>query len=164
MKSRSKGSITDKPEHALINSFPDRELFDRVVAILEQARNNVVRSINSNMVIAYWLIRREIVQEIQEGAERAAYGKQVIPELSHRLTARYGGDFSVTNLKYFRTFYQVYANRLPKIGHPVGDPLDDLLKGHPWVLNCLSIQKIPWPKAHICSAFPPGYPGRTTEP
>ena len=38
-------------------------LFSRVVTILESARSNVVRSVNSNMVVAYWLIGREIVQE-----------------------------------------------------------------------------------------------------
>ncbi|OEU82169.1 MAG: hypothetical protein BA873_11165 [Desulfobulbaceae bacterium C00003063] len=42
-------------------------LFDRVVTILEQARTKVVRTINNNMVVAYWLIGREIVQEIQGG-------------------------------------------------------------------------------------------------
>jgi hypothetical protein len=48
-------------------------LFKRVAAILEQARKNVLRSVNSNMVIAYWLIGREIVQEIQGGKNRAGY-------------------------------------------------------------------------------------------
>ena len=57
-------------------------LFDRVVFILEKARANVVRSINNNMVVAYWLIGREIIQEIQGGEERAEYGKQVIEQLS----------------------------------------------------------------------------------
>lgn len=36
-------------------------LFDRVVSILEEARSKVVRAVNNNMVIAYWLIGREIV-------------------------------------------------------------------------------------------------------
>ncbi|WP_198145863.1 DUF1016 N-terminal domain-containing protein [Desulfonatronovibrio magnus] len=57
-------------------------LFSRVVTILENARSNVVRSVNSNMVAAYWLIGREIVQELQKGEERAEYGKQVIEDLS----------------------------------------------------------------------------------
>jgi hypothetical protein len=36
-------------------------LFDRVAAILDEARGNVVRAVNTNMVIACWLIGREIV-------------------------------------------------------------------------------------------------------
>ena len=51
------------------------KLFNRVVSILDQARSNVVRSINSNMVAAYWLIGREIVEELQEGEKRTGYGK-----------------------------------------------------------------------------------------
>lgn len=38
-------------------------LFERVTSILEEARSNVVRAVNSNMVLAYWLIGREIVEE-----------------------------------------------------------------------------------------------------
>ncbi len=49
------------------------QLFDRVVSILEQARGNVVRAVNSNMVLAYWLIGREIIEEIQGGDARAEY-------------------------------------------------------------------------------------------
>lgn len=40
------------------------KLFNRVVDILDQARNNVVRAVNTNMVVAYWLIGREIVLEV----------------------------------------------------------------------------------------------------
>ncbi len=57
------------------NNTPESPLFERIVSILEQARNNVVRAVNANMVISYWLIGREIVQEIQGGVERAEYGK-----------------------------------------------------------------------------------------
>ncbi len=47
---------------------PDNNsLFSRVAAILELAQNNVVRSVNSNMVLAYWLVGREIVHELQGG-------------------------------------------------------------------------------------------------
>jgi hypothetical protein len=46
-------------------------LFNRVVSILEHARSNVVRAVNNNMVIAYWLIGREILHEIQDGTKRA---------------------------------------------------------------------------------------------
>ena len=86
-------------------------LFDRVVSILEQARANVVRAVNSNMVLANWLIGREIVQELQGGEERAEYGKQVIEELSKRLTERYGKGFSAQTLWKYRLFYQVYSDR-----------------------------------------------------
>jgi predicted nuclease of restriction endonuclease-like (RecB) superfamily len=71
------------------------------------------------MVIAYWLIGREIVQELQGGDERAEYGKQVIENLSKQLTLRYGSGFSITTLQYFRKFYQVYTTYAP-ISRPTG--------------------------------------------
>lgn len=107
------------------------QLFDRVVSILEQARGNVVRAVNSNVVLAYWLIRREIVEEIQGGEERAEYGKQVVEDLSKQLTKKYGIGFSLTSLKYFRTFYQVYENRFSGIGRQSGDLSEERIKSRP---------------------------------
>ena len=96
-------------------------LFERVVGILEQARAGVVRAVNSHMVLAYWLIGREIVQEIQGGKERADYGRQSLEDLSQKVTARYGEGFSKTSLKYFRTFYLAYADRSTQKGRTTGD-------------------------------------------
>lgn len=109
----------------------NRSLLDRVIRILEQTRANVVQAINSNMVVAYWLIGREIVMELQSGDERAEYGKQVIEILSRQLTGKYGAGFSTTNLKYFRSFYLTYPNRLVQTGRPAGDESPDSSKGRP---------------------------------
>jgi len=119
VRQKDQSAKTGKPEaDAFINVRGD-DLMDRIVSILEQARANVVRAVNSNMVIAYWLIGREIVQELQRGEERAEYGKQVIENLSRQLTRRYGNGYSVTTLQYFRKFYQTYSTRSP-IARPLG--------------------------------------------
>ncbi len=94
-------------------------LFDCIVSILEQARGNVVRTVNSNMVLAYWLIGGEIVQELQGGEERAGYGKQVVENLSNQLTERYGAGFSKRNLQSFKQLYLAYSER-DTIVRPVG--------------------------------------------
>jgi predicted nuclease of restriction endonuclease-like (RecB) superfamily len=101
----------------------DNDLFDRIIAILEQARSNVVRAVNSNTVVAYWLIGREIVQDLQKGEQRAEYGEQVIEDLSSRLTKRYGRGFSVPNLRNFRQFYVMFQDRKPEIHYPSGSEL-----------------------------------------
>lgn len=118
-------------------------LFNRIVSILEEARSNVVRSVNSNMVVAYWLIGREIVQELQGGEERAEYGKRALEDMSERLTKRYGSGYSLTNLKYFRTFYQVYQDRFPEIGRPSGDQSGLITKGHPSSGELMPVDKKP---------------------
>lgn len=92
-------------------------LFDRVAAILEEARASVVRTVNTRMVVAYWLIGREIVQEQQGGQRRAGYGDALLENLSRRLTERYGKGYSVSSLKDFRQFHLCFADRLPPISH-----------------------------------------------
>ena len=52
------GARNAPPSKTLVTT--EGELFDRVVGILEQARMGVVRAVNSHMVMAYWLIGREI--------------------------------------------------------------------------------------------------------
>ncbi|MEI6148753.1 MAG: PDDEXK nuclease domain-containing protein, partial [bacterium] len=57
------------------------------------------------------------------GAERAKYGKQVLSDLSTRLTQRYGNGYSVPNLQNFRKFYLAYNARAPlesDIQYPAG--------------------------------------------
>lgn len=136
-----------KPKQEISTEQPDA-LFGRVVSILEQAQSNVVRAVNTNMVHAYWLIGREIVQELQGGEERAAYGKQVISGLSKQLTQRFGPGFSVPNLQNFRKFFLAYSARCnpaepiqypmgtksdaKAIQYPAGRELTLPQKGHPW--------------------------------
>jgi predicted nuclease of restriction endonuclease-like (RecB) superfamily len=107
----------------LIHTETDHGLLDRVVGILDAARSRTVRHVNSEMVLAYWLIGREIVQALQGGQERADYGAALLEGLSKGLQKRYGRGFSVTNLRYFRLFYQVYINRQPEIRHEARDEL-----------------------------------------
>jgi predicted nuclease of restriction endonuclease-like (RecB) superfamily len=116
-----------KPKGKASSGKPD-PLFDRIVSILEQARGNVVRAVNTNMVLAYWLIGREIVQEIQRGKGRAKYGAKVIDDLSARLTERYGQGFSPTTLQYYRKFYLAYPERCLAIPRPMGMESSDNLR------------------------------------
>ena len=90
--------------------------------------DSLSHSVNSNMVVAYWLIGREIVEEAQEGEERAEYGKQVIDNLSVQLTQQYKSGFSVTTLQYFRKFYLVYPDRCSSIPRPLGAELKKTTK------------------------------------
>ena len=113
------------------NTLTSTALFDRIAIILDRARVNLVRRVNSQIVIAYWLIGREIFQELQAGKKRAAYGTKLLKELSEKLQKRYGKGFSTTNLKLFRSFYLAYPDRLSPTGHPAGDPSEQKTIGDP---------------------------------
>jgi len=83
-------------------------LYRRVREILACARANVARSVNSTHVVANGLIGREIVEEEQQGKRRAGYGEELLLGLSQRLTAEFGGGYSVHNLQFIRQFYVAY--------------------------------------------------------
>ena len=60
---------------------PRVNLFSRVVQIIESARGAVVKSVNSEMVGAYWLIGKKIIEEEQKGQQRADYGERIIEKI-----------------------------------------------------------------------------------
>jgi predicted nuclease of restriction endonuclease-like (RecB) superfamily len=94
----------------LSGEIQNKVLFQQVVALLKNAQQQVIRTINSTMVYTYFEIGRMIVQEEQNGKERAAYGKQVLKELSKELTKEFGKGFSVDNLQNMRRLYFIYSN------------------------------------------------------
>ena len=61
------------------------------------------------MVYSYYEAGRMIIEEEQDGKERAAYGKYILKELSKRLTQKFGRGYSYDNLKLMRKFYLVYS-------------------------------------------------------
>ena len=100
------------------NTLRVTALYSRIREILDSARANVARSVNTTQVVSNWLVGREIVEEQQSGEKRAAYGKRLLADLSMRLQADYGKGFSIQNLEHFRDFFLTYAELLgPQIPH-----------------------------------------------
>ena len=129
-------------------------LFGRVVSILEQARGNVVRAVNTQMVLAYWLIGREIVQELQGGKARANYGERVVEDLSARLTERFGKGFSTRNVKLFKQFYLTWHKTSP-IGHPLVAQSSVPEIGQPPVAQSSPLEKLQPPSLERPPAISP---------
>ncbi len=76
--------------------------------MLRQARQKAYAAVNFAMVETYWHPGRRIVEEEQAGARRAAYGEQILKELSKALSGEFGKGFSSPNLQNFRQFYLTY--------------------------------------------------------
>ena len=83
--------------------------YNRVAELLKEARKSVVQAVNKTMVYTYFEIGRMIVEEEQNGKERAEYGKQILKELSKRLNTEFGKGFSQRNLEQMRQFYLIYS-------------------------------------------------------
>ncbi|NUM44139.1 MAG: DUF1016 domain-containing protein [Anaerolineales bacterium] len=84
-------------------------IYSQIAELLQSARDTVIRTVNQTMVSTYFEIGRMIVEVEQQGKERAEYGKQVLKELSKRLTVEFGKGFSERNLEQMRQFYLTYS-------------------------------------------------------
>ncbi|WP_415928983.1 PDDEXK nuclease domain-containing protein [Zhenpiania hominis] len=102
----------------------DHSFLESVAKVLTQARENAKTAVNLSMVYAYFEIGRMIVEEEQHGANRAAYGTQLLKELSLYLTQQFGKGYSAENLKLMRRFYMVYSQ--DQIGETVFTQFEDL--------------------------------------
>ncbi|MFA7446250.1 MAG: PDDEXK nuclease domain-containing protein [Flavobacteriaceae bacterium] len=91
------------------NKLSNTKFFSQIVDLLQSARSNVVRTINQTMVMTYFEIGRMIVEEEQNGKDRAEYGKKLLQDLSKVLTSEFGRGFSVTNIQQMRQFYLTYS-------------------------------------------------------
>lgn len=87
-------------------------LFEKVSALIEQGRQRVVSAVNIAEVYTKYCIGQYIVEDEQQGKVRAEYGKQVLKELSARLTERFGDGWSYPSMKNIRQFYLTYSKRL----------------------------------------------------
>ena len=85
--------------------------FDGLVAHIQQTQdvlqNNARLVINRHVTAKAWLTGYYIVEYEQKGADRAKYGEQLLKSLSERLGKK---KYSVTTLKIYRQFYQVYSH------------------------------------------------------
>jgi len=82
-------------------------LYNQVKQIIEEARNTVYRTANFEMVQSYWRVGQLIIEEEQNGKQRADYGKALLKDLSKRLFNDYGKGFDESNLRHMRAFYAI---------------------------------------------------------
>ena len=95
----------------------ESDFFYSIAELIQSAKRNLEKQVNSAMVVTYFEIGRRIVEKEQQGAKRAQYGKKVMQGLSDYLTKRLGKGWSIQNLRLMRQFYLVYSK--PKIRQPV---------------------------------------------
>jgi predicted nuclease of restriction endonuclease-like (RecB) superfamily len=86
------------------------DLFRGILNLLEEGRRSAARSVNAVLTTTYWRVGERLVRHEQGGAERAAYGAEVLKRLSRDLVARLGRGFSERNLEQMRQFYLQWHN------------------------------------------------------
>lgn len=95
----------------------EQALYRKVTGILDAARSRVARTVNAEMVVAYWRIGREVVEVEQRGTKRADYGDRVLERLSAKLRADGVKGMGVANLRTMRQFFLAFpaGTRVPEL-------------------------------------------------
>lgn len=80
------------------------ELLGEIRRLIESAKKQVAVAVNSAMTLMYWHIGDRINRELL-GGERAAYGQQIVANLSRQLSEEYGDkQFTSANLRKMMKF------------------------------------------------------------
>lgn len=88
------------------------KLANKIEILITEARSKVVSVVNTAMVYTYYEIGKHIVENEQNGDNRAVYGQELLKGLSKRLAQRLGKGWSVENLTLMRKFYITYSNSI----------------------------------------------------
>ena len=83
-------------------------LYQKITTILTEAQQRAYTAVNFEMVIAYWNIGKNIVEDEQQGEHRAEYGASLINDISARLTQDFGKGFDKRNVFFFKQFYLTF--------------------------------------------------------
>lgn len=86
-------------------------LVDEIKSILKTAQAKAVSAVNSAMVFAYWEIGKRIVEEEQNGDEKAEYGTFLLKELAQNLSVDIGKNFDERELRRIRQFFLTFPIR-----------------------------------------------------
>ena len=97
-----------------------------VKSILVNARQKAYSAVNTAMVEAYWLVGKRIVEEEQNGNERAEYGKEIIKNLSVELTNTLGKGFSERSLREFRQFHILFQELFEIVEAKSDQPFENI--------------------------------------
>jgi len=86
------------------------ELVEQILSIIALAKDKAIRSVDTARVRMYWQIGQVILEEEQQGKERAGYGEFLIRSLSENLQPKFGSGFSIRQLEMCRQFYRTFPN------------------------------------------------------
>jgi predicted nuclease of restriction endonuclease-like (RecB) superfamily len=78
--------------------------------LIDASRAAVAQAVNSALVLLYWQVGSRIRADVLRH-KRAAYGEQILPTLSAKLTPEYGQGFSERNLARMIRFAEVFPDR-----------------------------------------------------
>ena len=85
-------------------------VYQDISEIIKQANNIAYKSVNLLLLKRNWLLGKRITEEELKEDRKETYGKEIIINLSKKLTAEYGKGFERPNVYRFVQFYKTYPN------------------------------------------------------
>jgi predicted nuclease of restriction endonuclease-like (RecB) superfamily len=85
-----------------------QELIQQIQSIIATAKDRAIRSVDTERVLMYWQIGKVILEEEQQGKDRADYGKYLIKSISETFQPQFGTGFSIRQLEMNRQFYKTF--------------------------------------------------------
>jgi len=107
--------MPDEPSTAGLPALPDPptvagdSLFDRVSALIEQARQAVATYTNVALTLTFWRIGHLIDLEVLD-RQRADYGQEILASLGRELAATYGKGYEDKNLYRMVQFARLFPD------------------------------------------------------
>lgn len=86
-----------------------KKLLSDLRELIQQARQNVARSVDTALVMLNWNVGRRIRSDILK-ERRAAYGKEIVSALGRQLTAEFGRGFSEKSLWHMIRFVEAFPD------------------------------------------------------
>lgn len=107
----------------------DNMLVNDLRSIVSKARSKAFAAVNYSLVERNWRIGQRIVEQEQNGASRAEYGKHVIEVASAALTEEFRKGFSYTNIANYKRFYLTFNNLqiLQTVSEEFNNPIQQTL-------------------------------------
>ena len=107
----------------------DNMLVNDLRSIVSKARSKAFAAVNYSLVERNWRIGQRIVEQEQNGASRAEYGKHVIEIASAALTEEFGKGFPYTNIANYKRFYLTFNNLqiLQTVSEEFNNPIQQTL-------------------------------------
>jgi predicted nuclease of restriction endonuclease-like (RecB) superfamily len=87
----------------------NKNIITQIHAIISDAQQRAVRSVDFERVLMYWQVGRVIFEEEQHGEDRAAYGTFLIKSISNEFQQVMGSGFSIRQLERNRQFYRLFS-------------------------------------------------------
>lgn len=114
----------------------EEKFYEQVIQLFRNAKSSVTAAVNMTMVYSYYEAGRMIVEEEQNGKERAEYGKYILKELSARLTEKLGKGYSYDNLKLMRKFYIEFSkDQIGETAFPQSENLPKTKEGRKFYIS-----------------------------